>query len=258
MMNTFNVLTIFPDIFAPVETGIMGKAIENGLIKINKINIRDYALNKHKNTDDYPYGGGEGMLMTVQPVIDAWKSVEEPGLTLYVSPKGKVLDQAKCIELSKHKNITLLCGRYEGIDERIVESIIDEEISIGDFVISGGETAAMIIIDAVSRMLPGVLGNADGSSNESHFDGLLEAPQYTRPEVYEGKSVPNILLSGNHAKIREYRFLMSLRETFLKRPDLLKERGLTPDEAEILSIELPDEIDKIRKLVIKQEEICTD
>jgi tRNA (guanine37-N1)-methyltransferase len=258
MMNTFNILTIFPEIFTPVETGIMGRAAENGIIRINKVNIRDFALNKHKNTDDYPYGGGEGMLMTAQPVIDAWKSIDEPGLTVYVSPKGKILNQSKCIDLSKQKNITILCGRYEGIDERIIGSIIDEEISIGDFVISGGETAAMIIIDATARMLPGVLGNAAGSSNESHFNGLLEAPQYTRPEVFEGKHVPKVLLSGNHKKIEEYRFIMSLRETYLKRPDLLKARGLTKLEAEMLINELPEEFEGIMKMIQKQEDICTD
>jgi len=249
MMNTFNVLTIFPEIFAPVESGIFGRAADNEIIKINKIDIREFAENKHKNTDDYPYGGGEGMLMTPQPVIDAWKSIENPGRTIFLSPKGRVLNQAKCKELSNEKNLTLLCGRYEGIDERIIESIIDDEISIGDYVITGGETAAMILIDATARMLPGVLGNADGHSNESHFEGLLEAPQYTRPETYEGKAVPKVLLSGNHAKIKNYKHLNSLAETYEKRPDMLKKRGITREEAKLLSEEFPEKSKDIESYI---------
>ncbi len=239
-MNTFNVLTIFPEIFSPVEKGIIGRANDSGIIHINKINIRDYTKSKHKNTDDYPYGGGEGMLMTAQPVIDAWRSIKNPGITIFLSPKGKVLDQKKCIELSEYNNLTLLCGRYEGIDERIIDKIIDEEISIGDFVISGGETAAMIIIDAVARMLPGVLGNEKSNKNESHFCSLLEFPQYTRPENFEGMKVPAVLLSGNHAKIKEYKFSKSLIETYLKRPDMLKKRGITKEEAKFIIAELPE------------------
>ena len=249
MMNTYNVLTIFPEIFAPVESGILGRAVESGLIKINKVNIRDFSKNKHKNTDDYPYGGGEGMLMTAQPVIDAWKSLKSPGKTIFLSPKGKVLNQAKCIELAKENNITLLCGRYEGIDERIIDTIVDEEISIGDYVISGGETAAMIIIDSVSRMLPGVLGNADGHRNESHFSGLLESPQYTRPEEYEGQFVPKVLLSGNHAKIEEFKHTKSLSETYSKRPDMLKKRGISEKEAAMLLSEYPNNYNDIVKYI---------
>lgn len=249
MMNTFNVLTIFPEIFAPVESGILGRAAKSDLIKINKINIRDFSKNKHKNTDDYPYGGGEGMLMTVQPVTDAWKSIKSPGKTIFLSPKGNVLNQAKCIELAKEENITLLCGRYEGIDERVIDTIIDEEISIGDYVISGGETAAMIIIDSVARMLPGVLGNAIGHSNESHFNGLLESPQYTRPEDYEGNIVPSVLLSGNHAKIEEFKLLKSLTETYIKRPDMLKKRGITEKEAKLILTEFPDSHEDIKKYI---------
>ncbi len=249
MMNIFNVLTIFPDIFAPVESGILGRAADNGIIEINKVNIRDFSKNKHKNTDDYPFGGGEGMLMTVQPVIDAWKSLKSPGKTIFLSPKGNVLNQKKCIELSEESNITLLCGRYEGIDERIIDTIVDEEISIGDYVISGGETAAMIIIDSVSRMLPGVLGNALGYSNESHFNGLLESPQYTRPEEFEGKFVPKVLLSGNHAKIKEFKHIKSLSETYSKRPDMLKKRGISDKEAAMLLTEYPNKYDDIMKYV---------
>lgn len=248
-MNIFNVLTIFPEIFIPVESGIMGRASENGLIKINKINIRDFSKNKHKNTDDYPYGGGEGMLMTPQPVIDAWRSIEKPGKTIFMSPKGTVLNQAKCIELSGETDLTILCGRYEGIDERIIETIVDQEISIGDYVISGGETAAMVLIDAISRMLPGVLGNEAGHSNESHFNGLLEFPQYTRPEEFEGKIVPEVLLSGNHALINKYRLICSLCETFVKRPDMLILRGITKEEADILLNVYPDKFGEIMQLI---------
>ncbi len=248
-MITFNVLTIFPDIYAPVESGILGRAADKGIIRINKINIRDFAKNKHKNTDDYPYGGGEGMLMTPQPVIDAWKSIENPGKTIFLSPKGKVLDQAKCIELANERNLTLLCGRYEGVDERIIETIIDEEISIGDYVISGGETASMILIDATARMLPGVLGNSEGPGNESHFEGLLEAKQYTRPEIYEGKAVPKVLLSGNHADIRDYKHRQSLSTTYVKRPDMLKKRGISLEEAELLKSEFPDKSKDIESYI---------
>lgn len=248
-MNIFNVLTIFPEIFTPLESGIMGRAAEKGIIKINKINIRDFSANKHKNTDDYPYGGGEGMLMTVQPVIDAWRNIENPGKTIFMSPKGSLLNQSKCIELAKEKNLTILCGRYEGIDERIIDTIVDEEISIGDYVISGGETAAMILIDAVSRMLPGVLGNADGHLNESHFSGLLEGPQYTRPEEYEEKKVPAVLISGNHALIEQYKIKTALCETYQKRPDMLLKRGITTEEADILKTEYPDKINDIIKFI---------
>jgi tRNA (guanine37-N1)-methyltransferase len=237
----FNILTIFPDIFAPVETGVIGRALGNGLIEINKINIRDYAENKHNNTDDYPYGGGDGMLMTVQPVVSAWKSIENPGRTIIMSPRGKVFDQEKCRELASLGNITLVCGRYEGMDERITEMIADEELSIGDFVLSGGEIAAMTVIDAVSRLVPGVLGNENGSSRDSHFDGLLEYPQYTRPEKYEGYDVPPVLLSGNHAFINKYRKMESLVLTWKLRPDMIEKRGLDEQEIQMLSEAFPED-----------------
>lgn len=237
----FNILTIFPDIFAPVETGVIGRALDNGLIEINKINIRNYADNKHNNTDDYPYGGGDGMLMTVQPVVSAWKSIENPGRTIIMSPRGKVFNQEKCAELASLKNITLVCGRYEGMDERITEMIADEELSIGDFVLSGGEIAAMTVIDAVSRLVQGVLGNENGSSRDSHYDGLLEYPQYTRPEIYDGLEVPSVLLSGNHALIDRYRKTESLVLTWKLRPDMIKRRGLDEQEIQLLSTAFPDD-----------------
>ncbi|MBN2558295.1 MAG: tRNA (guanosine(37)-N1)-methyltransferase TrmD [Clostridia bacterium] len=246
---TFNILTIFPDIFAPVENGVVGRAAAKGIIGIRKINIRDFTLDKHGNTDDYPYGGGDGMLMTAQPVTDAWRSIGNPGLTVLLSPKGPRLDQCKCMELASLEHITLVCGRYEGLDQRIIDSIVDEEISIGDYVISGGEIAAMVLVDAVSRMVPGVLGNENGGTNDSHFNGLLEYPQYTRPEVFEGIRVPDVLLSGNHEEIRKYRLAGSLLETFRKRPDMLAKRGLSRKEAELLSALIPGESARIIALI---------
>jgi len=249
MAKRFNVLTIFPDIFAPVETGVIGKAVENGLISINTINIRDFSKDRHKNTDDYPYGGGEGMLMTPQPLYDAWKSIEKPGKTIVLSPKGAKYNQQKCLELSENDNITIVCGRYEGIDKRVVDLIADEEISIGDYVISGGELAAMILIDSVSRLVPGVLGNENGSSNDSHFQGLLEYPQYTRPADFMGIQVPEILLSGNHAKVDEFRKRESLILTWSVRPDMIRKRGLDREESEILADQFPEDTDEFIKLL---------
>ncbi len=239
----FNVLTIFPDIFAPIETGVIGRAIENGLIEVNKVNIRDYSQNKHKNTDDYPYGGGDGMLMTVQPVVDAWRSIENPGRTIILSPRGEVFNQQKCMELANLESITFVCGRYEGMDERIADIIADEELSIGDFVLSGGEIAAMAVIDAVSRLVPGVLGNEKGSSRDSHYDGLLEYPQYTRPDNFEDHDVPQVLLSGNHARIDEYRQRESLVLTWRLRPDMIKRRGLDEHEISVLCDVFPEDKD---------------
>jgi len=244
----FNVLTIFPEIFAPVETGVIGRAIDSGLISLNKINIRDFSANKHKNTDDYPYGGGDGMLMTAQPVVDAFRSISNPGRTIILSPRGRLLDQEKCLELFEYDSITLVCGRYEGMDERISEMIADEELSIGDYVLSGGEIAAMIVIDSVSRLVPGVLGNENGFSRDSHYDGLLEYPQYTRPEVFEGMEVPEVLLSGNHAMIDDFRRRESLAITWKMRPDMIEKRGLDFKEIEILCEMFPGDSDMLRKM----------
>lgn len=244
-MLTFNILTIFPEIFTPVETGVLGRAADSSLLKINKINIRDFSKDNHRNTDDYPYGGGDGMLMTAQPLFDAWKSIERPGRTIILSPRGKTLDQKKSIELSKLSDITLVCGRYEGMDERVNELIADEELSVGDYVMTGGELAAMIVIDSVSRMMPGVLGNSAGGSRDSHYDGLLEYPQYTRPETFKDLSVPGVLLSGNHAKIIEYRFRESLSVTWKRRPDMIKRRGLSDNELSILMDMFPDDEEEL-------------
>lgn len=228
-MMRFDVLTLFPDIFdAVMKESIIGKAQENDIIKINAINIRDFSKDKHKKTDDYPYGGGGGMVMTPQPIYDAYlsivKDLPHKPKVIYLSPQGKVLNQKKVVELSKEKHLILLCGHYEGVDERIIEEIVDEEISIGDYVLTGGEIPAMVLIDSVSRLVPDVLPSEDAYKNESHYNGLLEYPQYTRPYEFMGRKVPDILLSGHHAKIEEWRKEQSLKRTLEKRPDLLKKR----------------------------------
>lgn len=228
-MMRFDVLTLFPDIFdAVMKESIIGKAQENDIIKINAINIRDFSKDKHKKTDDYPYGGGGGMVMTPQPIYDAYLSIVKElsykPKVIYLSPQGKVLNQKKVMELSKEKHLILLCGHYEGVDERIIEEIVDEEISIGDYVLTGGELPAMVLIDSVSRLVPNVLPSEDAYKNESHYSGLLEYPQYTRPYEFMGRKVPDILLSGHHAKIEEWRKEQSLKRTLEKRPDLLEKR----------------------------------
>lgn len=221
----FDVLTLFPELFDFVmNESIIGRAQENKLIEIKAHNIRDYSLDKHKKVDDYPYGGGNGMVMACQPVIDAYKAITAGLATkpkvIYMSPQGKVLTQQMARELSEQQHLILLCGHYEGIDERIIEEIVDEEISIGDYVLTGGELPAMVLMDCVSRLVPGVLSSEGSYSDESHFNGLLEYPQYTRPADYNGKLVPDILLSGHHANIDKWRHEQSLMRTRVKRPDL--------------------------------------
>ncbi|PYG87083.1 tRNA (guanine37-N1)-methyltransferase [Ruminiclostridium sufflavum DSM 19573] len=221
----FEVLTLFPDIFnAVMRESIVGRAQENGIVEVNAVNIRDYSKDKHRKVDDYPFGGGTGMVMTCQPVIDAYedltKDLETKPRVIYMSPQGRVLTQDMAKELSEEKHLILLCGHYEGIDERIIEEIVDEEISIGDYVLTGGELPAMVLIDCVSRLLQGVLASEDSYSEESHFNGLLEYPQYTRPADYKGNKVPEILLSGHHANIEKWKMEQSLERTKLKRPDM--------------------------------------
>jgi tRNA (guanine37-N1)-methyltransferase len=224
----FDVLTLFPEIFNTVMgESIIGRAQENGLIEVNAINIRDYSKDKHRKVDDYPFGGGNGMVMTCQPIIDAYNDItkdfeNEKPRVIYMSPQGRVLTQQIASELSKEEHLILLCGHYEGIDERIIEEIVDEEISIGDYVLTGGELPAMVLIDCVSRLIPGVLASEGSYSEESHFNGLLEYPQYTRPAEYNGKMVPDILLSGHHANIEKWRAEQSMERTKKKRPDLYK------------------------------------
>ena len=220
----FDVLTLFPETFELVmNESIIGRAQQNNLIEIKAHNIRDYSANKHKKADDYPFGGGNGMDMACQPVFDAFaavtKDLQYKPRVIYMSPQGKVLTQELAKELSQEQHLVLLCGHYEGIDERIIEEIVDEEISIGDYVLTGGELPAMVLIDCVSRLIPGVLSSEGSFSDESHFNGLLEYPQYTRPADYEGKLVPDVLLSGHHANIEKWRHEQSIERTRIKRPD---------------------------------------
>ena len=222
-----DILTLFPDMCESVYSeSIIGRSIAKGLIEINTRNIRDYSDNKHKNVDDTPYGGGMGMVMKAQPIYDCFMSLcEELGTRphlIYMSPQGQVLTQDKVKELAKMPNIALLCGHYEGIDERIIESIVDEEISIGDYVLTGGELPALVLADSVARMLPGVLANDEAMEKESHYSGLLEYPQYTKPAKWNGMDVPDVLLSGHHANIEKWRNEQSLKRTKEKRPDLYK------------------------------------
>ena len=219
----FDVLTLFPEMFDSLEKSIIGRARKNGIININLINIRDFSQNKHKKVDDTPYGGGNGMVMMPDVVYRAYESIKkEKSKVIYLSPQGKKLDQKKVEELAKEEQLILLCGHYEGIDQRVLDEIVDEEISIGDYVLTGGELPAMVLIDSVSRYVEGVL--KQGSTAEESFSmGLLEYPQYTRPEIFKGNKVPEVLLSGNHQKIEEWRKQKSIEITRKKRPDLLKE-----------------------------------
>ena len=219
----FDILTLFPEMFEPVKQSIIGRATEKELLEINLINIRDFSKDKHKKVDDTPYGGGAGMVMMPDVVYDAYNSIldKEKAKVIYLSPQGKVLNQKKVVELSKQEHIILLCGHYEGIDQRVLDEIVDEEISIGDYVLTGGELPAMVLIDSVSRYVEGVL-KEDSTKEESFTNNLLEYPQYTRPEVFHEKSVPEVLLSGHHENIKKWREEKSIEITKKKRPDLLK------------------------------------
>ncbi|MCX7746521.1 MAG: tRNA (guanosine(37)-N1)-methyltransferase TrmD [Clostridia bacterium] len=233
----FDVLTLFPEIFdAALGESIIGRAQNNNLIEINTVNIRDFSQNKHKKVDDYPYGGGNGMVMTAQPIYDAYMSIAQasgyrPHL-IYMSPQGKTLTQKKAGELLNKKHIVLLCGHYEGVDERVIEEIVNEEISIGDYVLTGGELPAMVLIDCITRLVPGVLSSAASFIEESHSEGLLEFPQYTRPYEFNGRKVPDILLSGHHENISKWRKKQSVKRTLLKRPDLFERLHMDPKEVE--------------------------
>ncbi|HBL41321.1 MAG TPA: tRNA (guanosine(37)-N1)-methyltransferase TrmD [Ruminococcaceae bacterium] len=227
----FDILTLFPEMCeSVVSESILGRAREKGLVEINCRNIRKYTLDKHRRVDDAPYGGGSGMLIQAQPVYDCYQSLCEdigrkPHL-IYLSPQGGVLTQQRAKELLEYDNIALLCGHYEGIDERVLEEIVDEEISIGDYVLTGGELPAIVLADCVCRMLPGVLSGEDSFTKESHYASLLEEPQYTRPEVWHDKPVPDVLLSGHHANIQAWRRQKQLERTKQKRPDLLEKAEL--------------------------------
>ena len=220
----FDVLTLFPEMFETLKQSVIGKAVEKELIDINLINIRDFSKDKHKKVDDTPYGGGAGMVMRPDVVYDAYKSVkDEKAKVIYMTPQGKTLNQEMVENLSKEEHLIILCGHYEGIDQRVINKIVDEEISIGDYVLTGGEIPAMVLIDSVSRYVEGVL-KQESIKEESFSNGLLEYPQYTRPEVFEGESVPEVLLSGHHSNIEKWRKEKSLEITLNKRPDLLKNK----------------------------------
>ena len=234
----FDVISLFPDMFdAITKYGITSRALEKKIYSLHVINPREFTADNHKTVDDRPYGGGPGMVMLVEPLAQAIKAAQAANASasvIHLSPRGTPLTHGKVMQLSQQQGLILLASRYEGIDERLLDTLVDEEISIGDYVLSGGELPAMALIDAVVRQLPGVLGDADSAIEDSFVNGLLDCPHYTRPEVYEEKSVPEVLLSGNHAKIREWRLKQSLLLTREKRPDLLAARPLTKEEARLL------------------------
>lgn len=220
----FDVLTLFPEMFEPLKQSIIGKAIEKKLIELNLVNIRDFSKDKHKKVDDTPYGGGAGMVMRPDVVYEAYQSVkQDQAKVIYMSPQGKKLNQQIVENLSKESHLIILCGHYEGIDQRVLDEIVEEEISIGDYVLTGGEIPAMVLIDSVSRYVEGVI-KQDSIQEESFSNGLLEYPQYTRPEIFQGKAVPEILLSGHHENIEKWRKERSLEITKKKRPELLKNK----------------------------------
>ena len=235
----FHILTLFPDMIRScMHTSIMGRAIENGCLSFEAIDIRDFAFNKHHKVDDSTYGGGAGLLMSAEPVFLAWQSVADslpaPARCIYLCPQGKTFDQAMARELSGEEDLIFLCGHYEGIDERVIEEIVTDPVSIGDYVLTGGELPALVMMDAISRMIPGVLHNALSGESESFNDGLLEYPQYTKPEIWHGKAVPSVLLSGHHGNVDAWRREQSVRRTALLRPDLLKNADLSGKEKELI------------------------
>ncbi|MFZ2405111.1 MAG: tRNA (guanosine(37)-N1)-methyltransferase TrmD [Methylobacter sp.] len=235
----FDVVTLFPEmVTVAAGYGVTGRAIERNIVSLSAWNPRDYTHDRHRTVDDRPYGGGPGMVMKYQPLHDAVNDAKQAGIgaakVVYLSPQGKPITQALLAEVSKVPQIILVAGRYEGIDERFVELDCDEEWSIGDYVISGGELAALIVIDAVTRLLPGVLGDQDSAQQDSHSDGLLDCPHYTRPEQIERHSVPEVLLGGNHADIERWRTKQALGRTWQRRPDLLKKKNLSAEQESLL------------------------
>lgn len=236
----FHVLTLFPDMIRDgFQTSITGRAVEKGLLSLDTVNIRDFSVNKHNRVDDYPYGGGAGMVMQAEPVYLAYQSVAEKlpkkPKVLYMSPQGKVFNQRMAEELAQEEELVFLCGHYEGIDERVLEEIVDEEVSIGDYVLTGGELPALVIMDAVSRLVGGVLHNEDSAEFDSFHDNLLEYPQYSRPEVWRDKAVPPILMSGHHANVEKWRREQSLIRTLERRSDLLENANLTKQDKKFLA-----------------------
>ncbi len=234
-----DVLTLFPEMFEGVlDQSIIGRAKKSGIIELNYINIRDFANNKHNRVDDYPYGGGLGMVMQAQPIFDAYnhicKGLDYKPYTIYMSPQGRTFRQSTAKRLAKKEHIIILCGHYEGVDQRILDEIVDCEISVGDYVLTGGEIAAMAVIDATARLIPGVLSDEICFSEESHFDGLLEYPQYTRPAIWNGKEVPEVLQSGNHKLIEKWKREKSIENTYKKRKGMLNRAKLSDKEKEFV------------------------
>ena len=230
----FDILTLFPEMFEPIKQSIIGRAVKSNKLEINLVNIRDFSKDKHKHVDDTPYGGGAGMLIKPDVVFDAYQSLDtKSAKVIYLSPQGKKLNQEMVESLSKENHLILLCGHYEGIDQRVLDEIVDEEISIGDYVLTGGELPAMVLLESVSRYVDGVLTN-DSIKDESFSNGLLEYPQYTKPEIFNNKKVPEVLLSGHHANIDKWRREQSLKTTLEKRPELLEKVDLTEDDKKYL------------------------
>lgn len=234
------IITLFPEMFKAItDFGVTGRAIKHNLLEVHCWNPRDFTHDKHKTVDDRPYGGGPGMLMMVQPLRDAIYAAKQGAgegvKVIYLSPQGRKLDQSGVTQLAKYEKVILLCGRYEGVDERLIEAEVDEEWSVGDYVLTGGELPAMTLIDAVARFVPGVLGKQSSALEDSFADGLLDCPHYTRPEVLDGTAVPDVLMSGNHAKIREWRLQQSLERTWLRRPELLESLALTDEQSVLLN-----------------------
>ena len=245
-----NILTLFPEMFTPVtEQSMLGKAVEKGILEFNIIDIRDYSTDKHNKADDYPFGGGKGLVMLAEPVfraLDELSTKSELGHMIYMSPRGKVMNQEMIENLSAEGEVTILCGHYEGIDQRVLDHFGFEEVSIGDYVLTGGELPAMVLIDAVARFIPGVLGNEECAAEDSIYTGLLEYDQYTHPREYEGLGVPEVLFNGNHKLIHLWQYENSLRRTKATRPDLFEayvksEKDLTKDEKKILEAVMREE-----------------
>ncbi|AEE23689.1 tRNA (guanosine(37)-N1)-methyltransferase TrmD [Paraglaciecola chathamensis] len=235
----FGVVSLFPEMFQTfTEQGVTGRAVKSGKLKVDFFNPRDFTHDKHRTVDDRPYGGGPGMLMMVQPLLDAIRAAkqaaEKKTKVIYLSPQGKTLTQRGVKQLSENESVILVAGRYEGIDERVIEAEIDEEWSVGDYILSGGELPAMILMDAVARLVPGVLGHAQSAEQDSFSDGLLDCPHYTRPENLNGQSVPSVLLSGDHQKIKQWREKQSLGRTWQRRPELLNDLALTEEQQRLL------------------------
>lgn len=238
-MKWFGVVTLFPEMFNAIsEHGVVGRAIQNGVLSLETWNPRDFARDRHRTVDDRPYGGGPGMLMKMQPLQEAIQAAKKVGgdgvRTVYLSPQGARLNHHKVKQLAAYDRLICVAGRYEGVDERLIESEIDEEISVGDYVLSGGELASMVLVDAVARTVPGVLGHSQSAEQDSFVDGLLDCPHYTRPESFENKFVPDVLLSGDHERIRRWRLKQSLGRTWLRRPDLLAAVELNSEQQALL------------------------